>query len=46
MTGVYDRRTESVVRAYQSSSSLTVDGVVDRDTWALVKRRTCRFYDF
>lgn len=33
-TGVYDRRTEAVVRAYQSSSSLTVDGVVDRDTWA------------
>lgn len=46
VTGVYDQRTEAAIRDYQSSSTRTVDGVVDTDTWELVKRRTCRHYDF
>jgi peptidoglycan hydrolase-like protein with peptidoglycan-binding domain len=46
VTGVYDRPTEAVIREYQSGSTATVDGVVDEDTWGLVKSRTCRHYDF
>lgn len=46
VTGKYDQRTEAAIRDYQTGSTATVDGIVDEDTWTLVKRRTCRHYDF
>ncbi|WP_460710682.1 peptidoglycan-binding domain-containing protein [Nocardioides dilutus] len=46
VTGVYDQRTETRVRAIQSTTAMPVTGVMDEQTWRLFKRRTCGLYDF
>lgn len=47
VTGIYDERTETRVRRYQERSSVPSEpGVVDADTWEIIKRRICGSYDF
>jgi len=47
VTGTYDERTEARVRRYQQRSSVRSEpGVVDADTWEIIKRRVCGSYSF
>jgi len=47
VTGDYDERTAARVRQYQESSTVdSVPGVVDDETWTLLKTRICDDYDF
>lgn len=47
VTGDYDQRTVDRVRAYQASSTVDSEpGVVDDETWTLLKTRICDSYDF
>jgi peptidoglycan hydrolase-like protein with peptidoglycan-binding domain len=36
--GVFGASTESTVRSFQNSKSLTVDGIVGATTWAALER--------
>jgi hypothetical protein len=47
VTGTYDQRTADRVRVFQGSSNgRSEPGVVDDDTWGLLKQRICGRYDF
>lgn len=45
-TGVYDARTVEVVKRVQRFESLPATGVVDAQTWDIVRDRACRTYDY
>ena len=34
--GIWGRKTEKAVRAYQRANGLVIDGVVGRNTWAML----------
>lgn len=46
VTGIYDRRTEDVVKDYQRAAGRIEDGVVGADTWQVLTTRICDTYDF
>jgi hypothetical protein len=47
VTGDYDDNTVAAVRTYQESSGFrSALGVVDDETWTLLKTRICKTYDF
>ena len=45
-SGVYDARTVAVVRRTQANESVTPDGVVDAQTWSIIRDRACQSYDY
>ena len=45
-SGVYDATTVAVVRRIQANQQLTPDGIVDAQTWSIIRDRACRFYDY
>lgn len=45
-SGLYDPTTVAVVRRIQSYESLTPDGIVDSQTWSIIRDRACRYYDY
>ncbi len=46
VNGVYDERTQARIEDLQARAQIGVDGVVDAQTWGLVRDRTCDRFDF
>jgi hypothetical protein len=45
-SGQYDATTVAVVKRIQTVESLTPTGIVDAATWAIIRDRACRGYDY